>query len=290
MTVASATPTLIKGDKTLAARQSAFLRFVEERDRIRQKKIKHEPRPWTKDPILQEGHFCNVRRADDRVTIWIGEWAKRWTVQQNRWFAYAVARWFNEPKTLEQFPPLDRRGFRPAPFAEVCRKITAEGASVFRGSYIINGGRPGVLKYESVLEETLLPLWKNPPLIVRDSIHGSWLNLREYRGMGSFMSGQIVADWETFGIIKGKDRNTWAPLGPGSQRGLQWIYGLNKPIRQEDAVRYMIQLRSLLTPLMADGRIPNLSLHDVQNCLCEMSKYVRGYAKIRYVPYQESFL
>ena len=95
-----------------------------------------------------------------------------------------------------------------------------------------------------------------------------------------------MADWQTFGVIHGKDVNTWAPLGPGSSRGLRWLYGLEKKPNQERAVVLMRQCRSAILqhyePLGT-----TLTLHDVQNCLCEFSKYVRGYSKTRYVPYEE---
>jgi hypothetical protein len=277
--------TLLTGMNSEYGRKLSFLKFINARENIRIKKEKGLPQPWTTDPILQQYHFCNVRRADDRVTKWIGEWAKAWP-QDDRWFAFAVARWINEPKTLE-FLPLR---WDPRLYKQTLGKMNEQGVKIFRASYIINGV-PGKKKYASVIDNVLEPLYIDPPEIF-NSFEGSWNRLRKYPGHGSFMAGQIVADWNTFSIIKATDSRTWAPLGPGSIKGLNIIFRGDadaKKMNQKQGVLWMMQLADLI-----DDKLPNigskLTLHDVQNCLCEFSKYVRGYSKTRYVPYEEKFL
>ena len=47
----------------------AFFNFCKEREAIRLRREKGEPREnWTKDPVFQQGRFLNVFREDDRVT------------------------------------------------------------------------------------------------------------------------------------------------------------------------------------------------------------------------------
>jgi 5-hmdU DNA kinase, helical domain len=278
---------------TFKNRLDCFYRFVQERERIRCAKEAGEPRPWTDDKILDTYHFCNVRRADDRVTEWIGEWVKsNFMGTGNAWFAFAVARWFNEPEVLENMPVgLVEGGWQPSLVKKYLKKRVENGAPCFRGSYIITGAfsNKGQPKYESVVDKVLTPLWKDPPVISPTSIADSWNNLREYTGMGSFMAGQVVADWQTFGVIHGRDVNTWAPLGPGSARGLFWVFQNHNKLGQEQAVRMMQECRQHL--IRRDATLGlTLSLHDVQNCLCEFSKYTRGYAKTKYQPYQERLL
>ena len=135
--------------------------------------------------------------------------------------------------------------------------------------------------------------WKHPPKIEFSSIEASWLELRKMPGMGSFMAGQIVADWQTFGVIDGVDVDLWAPLGPGSRRGLDYIFGRSgdegsgTKVNQDDAVKEMMTLHGQLTHRQY-WLGSTMTLHDVQNCLCEFSKYVRGYAKVKYVPHVEA--
>ena len=46
----------------------SFFNFCKERENIRLKRERGLPRPWSKDPIFQNGRFLNVFREDDRVS------------------------------------------------------------------------------------------------------------------------------------------------------------------------------------------------------------------------------
>jgi hypothetical protein len=270
---------------SVADRLECFRQFILERESIRRSKESGVARPWTNDTILQTYHFCNVCRADDRVTKWIGRWAKQWD-KTDRWFAFAVARWINEPDTLEQLPT----EFNAKEYKAKLKSMIDNRQKVFRASYIINGF-PNMPKYVSVVDKVLLPLWKNGPdsIVTRHSMEDSHANLMAFPGMGSFMAGQIVADWQTFGILNASDRYEWAPLGPGSARGIQWVFGLEKLPKQAEAVVLMQEARNFLRRV-EPATVTRLILHDIQNCFCEMSKYCRGYSKTKYRPYTESFI
>jgi len=280
---------ILANTESVKNRLDCFWRFVEERERIRVKKASGKARPWTDDELLRTYHFCNVRRADDRVTKWVGDWVEHMPMEE-KWFAFAVARWFNQPETLLQLHGSIYKGWRAHNATAVLKRMHDNGQPIFRGSYIITGAfsNKGQPKYESVVDKVLTPLWKNPPKLV-DNNEQSWTNLMAYTGFGSFMAGQVVADWQTFGIIHGKDVNTWAPLGPGSARGIHWIFQNHYKLGQADAVKLMTYCRQHL--IMRNATLGlTLSLHDVQNCLCEFSKYTRGYAKTKYQPYEEQLL
>jgi hypothetical protein len=271
-------------------RKMSFVRFVNARDQIRIKKEKGLPRPWTTDPILQQYHFCNMIRADDRVTKWIGAWALDWP-KADKWFSFAVARWINEPDTLKQLPTR----WDPSAYKKILSKMEQRALKIFRGSYIITGvvAGPGMKKYVAVVDKVLDPLYRlDFAGSVTNSFEESWKMLRKFPGQGTFMAGQIVADWNTFGIIKATDTKSWAPLGPGSIKGLNIIFSNDAEAKKPSQVLgvvWMLELQDLL-----EDMLPTLakraSLHDVQNMLCEFSKYVRGYSKTQYVPYEEKFL
>lgn len=268
-----------------------FVDFVLEREAIRKRKESGASRPWTDDPILDKYSFCNVRRADDRVTKYIGEWLPN--NAHTRWFACAVARWFNEPNTLAKLPDLTLR-WQPVATLRVLREMAQRGETIFRAAYIITGAlsKKGSTKYETVVNSILTPLWLKKPRIYPESIEQSWLELRKYPGMGSFMAGQIVADWQTFNVIKGEDVNTWAPLGPGSTRGLNEIFDEQpgRPKLNQERAVWEMQVVRLHLIKRAPQLAARLSLHDIQNCLCEYSKYCRGYAKTYYKPTEDFFL
>ena len=262
----------------------SFINFCVERENIRRKKAAGKPPPWTNDRVLQLGHFCNVRRSDDRVTKWIGEWLIS-APKEDKWFWCCIARWFNEPATLSNLTPLLQFGWLPKPIYDRLCEVKKANRTLFRSAYIITGAivKDGKTKHKAVVDDVLTPLWRTPPLIFKDNCEASWLSLRKYPGQGAFMAGQIVADWNTFGIINGLDTNTWATLGPGSARGLYRVYG--QAFKQKDAVPKFIELRNALATSTDFGK--TLTLMDVQNCLCEYHKYCRGYTKMRYVPHRE---
>lgn len=282
-------PKIMRSDRTEEDRLMNMLRFCEERERIHRRKKTDAAGPWTTDSILRVGHFCNVRRADDRVTMWIGDWLPK--NPKIRWFACAMARWFNEPDTLR---PLRRTMAGPvwkeSETLAILRDRSRQGFKIFNAAYIISGAiaKKRRTKWEAVVKDVLSPLYKEKPIIVNDSIQESWQNLLAYPGMGSFMAGQIVADWQTFDVIHGRDVHTWAPLGPGSNRGLRYIFGKEDgKYSQNEAVVLIQKVANFLESHSEMLNGMNLTLHDYQNCLCEFSKYVKGGSKRKYVPHVE---
>jgi hypothetical protein len=266
-------------------RLMCFLEFVQERERIRVQKEMQRPRPWTRDPIFEKFHFCNVRRADDRVTKFIGRWAEAQHVPE--WFAYCIARWINQPDTLNALTPALAEGWDQRRVLAVLKKRADNGQGVFRGSYIINSAfAPGVPKYEAIVKEVLHPLFKKPPAIAYHSIETCWRELLGRQGFGSFMAGQVVADWQTFGGIDGMDAMTWAPLGPGSKKGIQFVFRIK--VNQDRALIKMRQAKAFIEDQDPAIKRMKLTLHDVQNCFCEFSKYVRGYSKTKYEPHDSN--
>jgi len=274
---------IIQRERTVDDRLENFYRFVVERECIRLRREQSKEGPWTHDPILAKGHFCNVRRADDRVTKWIGEHLLR----HKKWFWCCVARWINEPRTLEEIF-IQHGPWNPVEAKRRMKRINKE-RNVFRAAYIITGAiaPKGTSKIDGVVDYVLTPLWKTPPIIFPESIEKSWLNLMQRAGMGSFMAGQIVADWQTFGVIDGEDAYEWAPLGPGSNRGLRYIFDKKDgKYSQKEAV----ELFKICAQTLSGNkhlRSLDLTLHDVQNCLCEFSKYVKGGSKRKFVPHQD---
>lgn len=45
--------------------------WIKERERVRIRKDRGDPYHWTEDPIIATYRLCNVRREDDRGTVWV---------------------------------------------------------------------------------------------------------------------------------------------------------------------------------------------------------------------------
>ena len=266
--------------------EELFVYWVKEREAIRIKKEAGAPKPWTDDPIFQTYKFTNVRREDDTVSKWITEnWIKPNDPHPNVWFAMIVARLFNWPPTLEEicfphltFPELKEKWRRNL---KGLRDIGKE--KIFTGAYLVSTNGVKMDKIDYILDRVLTPIWieGQSPTHVEMSWNREPLRLEEYwnhlirfDGLGSFMAGQVVADLKFTSELKdAPDWWDWAPLGPGSIRGLNRIHGrpLDKGLNQEKGLKEMSVLQELLFEQL-DWKLP---VHNVQNCCCEFDKYLR---------------
>lgn len=271
----------------LAAELDILVYWMLERDRIRAKKEAGQPKPWTQDPLLRDYRWCNVRRLDDRVSQWLFEhwYNAAWSPEQLL-CAAVLARLINWPDALAQV------GYA-FPHFSVMRTVLRErqdaGGKVFTGAYIVPGVT-GKNKVDSVFELVGGIATSSQMLVKATGMKDLWLHLTSIEGLGSFLAGQIVADLAHLPTWNGQpwpDRATWAPLGPGSARGLNRLRGIpkDKAVSQaefERALPVLIdELRPRVEDLWADR---GLEAMDIQNCLCEFDKYRRltlGEGKVR---------
>jgi len=257
--------------------------FVDEREHVRRERDAGAPRPWTEDKILDTYRFCNVRRRDDRVSAWIIDHI----IDPNKdsphlWFQLCCARLINWPPTIqhlmdEQVWPTHM--FDPVWFGHAIDERVASGQKTWTGAYIITarhvpeGMGKGLWVAQAMLENAL----KADKRIVYDTIEETMEAFKGLYGFGTFMAGQVVADL-TYSpqLSSAPDLYTYAPIGPGSTRGLNRLFGrkLEGKIGQaqfNDELQYVAKEVSALVDL---GE-PKLTLHDWQNCMCEFDKYIR---------------
>jgi len=263
--------------------------FLYERDHIRREREAGAPAPWTEDTILQTYRFCNVRRRDDRVSKWIiDNIITPYEYSDMLWFMICCARWINWPPTIKEliekgvWPTVD---FDPIRFGRVIDERTARGEKTWTGAYMITARQipEGQGKGAFVAERMLNPLltsdigkYLNGQNAEFRTLETIMTKFQNRYGWGTFMSGQAVADMTYCRLLnKASDLYSYAPIGPGSTRGLNRLFGrkLEGKISQDqfnDELQFIAQSVHLL-PL--DG--PRLTLHDWQNCMCEFDKYIR---------------
>lgn len=254
---------------------NSFIYWITERESIRLKRESGQPRPWTADPILNTYRFCNVRRMDDRVSNWLyNYWYRPNIDHRNMLLACALARFINLPASLEIIGYPYR--FSPETIIHRLRAYWDQGNQIFNGAYMIRGN-DGMDKIECVVNYYVLPLKGLLGSVDTQSMERTWSALLGSYGMGSFMAGQIVADlrWG----LKGKwsDRKTWAPLGPGSQRGANRLLGrpINTPMKQEEFNEILAGIIAQCQERLPREITRRLEAIDYQNCLCEFDKYAR---------------
>lgn len=265
-----------------------LVQWMFERDRIRSQKARGLPRPWTTDPPLRDFRWCNVRRMDDRVSVALLQ----------RWYTYdadphtaivaaTLARLVNWPASLMEVS--EGLPFQLHHLHHVCSRLTARaerGDKVFTGAYVVPGV-PGWSKVDSVCE-LVFTVSRKVDELIGYGMKAIWGNLIKLDGLGSFLAGQIVADMAHLQVgVAWPDPETWAPIGPGSARGINRLLGRPKDQSvsqaqfEEELPALMEVLYPLVRPLWDDRQLQAM---DIQNCLCEFDKYRRlqlGEGKVR---------
>lgn len=251
-----------------------FMYWAIERNSIRLKKEAGWDKPWTDDTILQAYRFCNPVRMDDRVSDWLYDnWYKPNLRHRGMVKAVALARLINNPASLDSvgFPKV----WNPQAVIKVLKKRRDQGETVFNAAYIVSTCGVIADKIEHVVNEYVSPF---NPQIDTTSMEKSWETIKTYNGFGSFMAGQVVADlrWAVQGTWK--DKNYWAPLGPGSKRGMNRLLG--RPITQTlSQSEFLDNLQELIGDCLSNhpqSIFQRMEAHDYQNCCCEFDKYERA--------------
>lgn len=264
--------------------QELFFYWVKERQSIHDKKDSGQQKPWTDNPILQRYKFCNVKREDDRVTIWIkNHWRDPCRGHPNMWFAMIVARLFNWPPTLEAigFPLSDFPDIKEQWRNTLKRRRDEIGLKIFTGAYLVSTNGVRMDKVDYILDRVLTPIWergvgpRSTAYIEEDNLESYWHYLTQFDGLGSFMAGQVVADLKYVDPVleNASDWWTFAPLGPGSIRGLNRFFGrpTDKSLKQAQGLKEIQEIRTMIHSRLGY----NLPAHDVQNCCCEFDKMAR---------------
>jgi len=250
--------------------------FIREREAIRIKKENGEPRPWSDDPIFEKFRFTNVRREDDRVTRWIKyHWRDPYNAHKNLTLAMAMARFVNWPPTLEELGfPLR---WRPERVLKILAGRKARGDQTYNAAYMISTCGVKVDKAEHVVAVLDRVHTGNARPLGGDSLETAHWRLDQINGIGSFLAAQIVADLKhvhSNPLASAPDWWTWAARGPGSERGLRWWLGREKPIAAFEFLPRLHDMIKAVGPLV-EGVGP-LHAQDWQSVCCEMGKYCKA--------------
>jgi hypothetical protein len=259
--------------------------WIMERERIRVQHAKALPRPWTTDPVLARYRFCNVVRMDDRVSRWLFDrWYARTAPPATLLVQATIGRLINEPATLAHVTP-PRAPYSTTDVRNLERflldRMAATAGPVYTSAYLVigsdfagdKGGKAaGIPRIVGRVSEAAHAIVQGSPTM--EDMHG---RLMRINGLGSFLAGQIVADMRhLLPDACSPDRYTWAPIGPGSRRGMNRLMGVDKDtsLTQAEFLPLLRVLRDLLrVPPALKRRIEAM---DLQNCLCEFDKYCRA--------------
>lgn len=276
--------TLINTDfdtEGLTQDQVYFYHWILEREKCRVGRESGWPKPWSLDPILQNYRFCNVRREDDVVTKWIHEnWLHKYdgAVPNYRMVAaMCAARLFNRVTTLERigFPLLEIYSWVESAREQL--KLMRESEPIWTGAYLVSTNGHAMDKVDYILDKVLKPIIVHQIMPYRgETLQSFHKRLMAFDGMGSFMAGQVIADLKFSSLFDPQntaDWWTWAPIGPGSKRGLNRYFG--RPLEKSISDKNVLEELNLVQCSVAKRLGLALAVHNIQNCFCEYDKWMR---------------
>lgn len=256
-----------------------LLYWVEERENIRTKKEAGQFPPWTADPIMAENRWCNVRREHDKVTKFVTKWAEGHFLHTLP-FGFCVARLVNWPDTLELlgYPSKGWDQDYRQHWLKVFGDLRAEGRKAWTGAYMVTGGfsKGGETK-EVIIARVLDGAWERcmefevwKPNSLRDAA-----TTLTTPGMGQFLVAQVLADLKNTPVLsKADDWWSWCAPGPGSTMGLNFIHDRPRT-KALDILQFQEEVNKVREILQQYAGLI-LCAQNTQNCLCELSKYIRA--------------
>lgn len=251
-----------------------YRKMVVERHLIWERRQAGEPGPWTTDPILSNLKMTNMFRmldpgsqfvfdldTDDPVDVIARLILYRITNLPETWYAMSQA--------LGGFPNAEDM---TEDLTKILREYRGVGNQIFSGAYIImpepglRGGDKlvGVVKLvRRFLDGPLLSVFLGAT--TEDTRYQA---LRGTAGLGDFLSMQVLADWQY--LQEDLPDLSFVVAGPGAKRGARLLH---PSLSAEDVIRKLTMEWTSNPVVHVNGR--SLTPMDVQNTLCEFSKYAR---------------
>ncbi len=253
--------------------------WITEREKMRKDKESGNSFPHSLDPIMANNRFCNVRRKDDKVTVWLRD---NWYHNNDGFLLerMVLARLLNNIPCLVSLPPfwmefdseMDR-------IEDILFARKNEGLKVFGSAYVVTTCGVAMEKIDYVLDivkevykQRMLGRFNWSPDTTLKQAHEE---LTRVDGLGDFIGAQIIADLKNnpnSDLIQALDWRTFSAPGPGSLKGLSAYFNQNVTKSQYHVAikQQWDEIRPLLPPELQD-----LHMQDFQNCNCEFSKYHR---------------
>lgn len=263
-----------------------YLDFVEARHNVWQRRYDGEPAPWTSDPIVASRKFTNVFRVLDPGSQFVFQLqAGNPYTTLMRLFLYRhtgrVEPWQHLAMEFGGYPqhPDDLDDV-----LEAWKEYRAAGYPVFTGAYLVypQSATPGTDKLESIIRLTQRLF--GPEGVAQDFVQATsqeerFKVLRRNKGVADFMSMQILTDWGYTQYAEADLENEFVVPGPGCRKGISHL---------TDTPDQVAFLRFAQAEVLMGDNVPTLdlasgprypSIMDIQNTMCEFSKYIRFWEK-----------
>lgn len=272
-----------------------FWRFIDKRQRAWFRRVVEEQPPWSEDEILQKYRFTNVYRELDPGTQYVIQNILEVDAsRRDKLLNVMMYRLIGRQETHKHlgFQSLD--SFDPRDFERRLKHRRDElGEPVFTGAYMVSGyNQMGSSDKVENVARLFCQLTANEDffddVLSSESLESAYELIRSQPGYGNFLSYQVIVDllypvnYYDGGSVLPFSPDDWSSPGPGAQKGLKRLVTEFNGFDRIDVMRWLRQNQEqeferlgLDFPYLTTGggdRL-ELSLADIQNCLCEFYKY-----------------
>lgn len=282
-----------------------FYKFLRERYKIHIKKdVLHQLPPFTKDPILKEFKFTNIRREHDRETKWVIKY-----ITNNEFLTYRqkmlnciLFRMFNKHETMEIMgAPFQFEGIWHITDAK--RRLANYAEShpeypFFTNAFITSGMKRAlneIFPKESFVPATVLRFCKRinengfmRELMICKTQEEVYNKLKKLKGIGEFLAYQIFVDFTYIRDFPFSE-NEFTVAGPGCRKGLDYLFEDKDGMSYEECLFWLrnnwnnipisyglsnwFDPKKEMIDLKHYDRVMNVM--SLENCFCEFSKYYK---------------
>jgi hypothetical protein len=261
--------------------------FAAERQRIFYQRLAGAAPPYTTDPILQQGKFCNVYRACDRVSQFLIKeviYARQYPPLDTV-FRIMLFRLLNRPQTwveLEQrLDDISLSKFSLESYAKALEDIR-QTQPIYGNAFILCANKAFGFDQKHrnhlALLQQIFTSDEAEKLLNSQSLESLFKQLHSLPLIGTFMAYQLAIDLN-YSTVFNFSENDFTAAGPGAIRGIQKCFTDLQGASYEQAIMYMVEhqdqefARLGLEFKNLGGR--QLQAIDCQGLFCETDKYCR---------------
>ena len=267
--------------------------WICDRHQIYRRKTDDLPPPWTTNQILREWKYCNVFRELDRGS----QYAIKKIIPSlatkslaDAVFALLCYRIFNRIETYETLlakeVSLEVCAYRPETLVAA---LDEQQSPIFTSAFTVcpmNFGRYKTFPTKLERVAAAMKDWCVALPTISSTIDDKKISqctfqaLRELPGLGEFNAYQVCLD---IGYCRPDlfDEDRFVVAGPGAKRGVDLCYDHRGGMSYSEAIAHLRDTMNVRLASMTDlfddrpSNKPILNLAATQNCMCELSKYVR---------------
>lgn len=266
-----------------------YWRFAHERHSMWQRRLEAPAGPWTDDPILRQHRFTNTYRVLDRVSQYLVAEVQyghgRSQEPAELFWRTLLFKIFNKIETWQllerKLGRMSWQSAQPDCIVSVLDEAMAAGTRLYSAAYIMPSPSMGYArKHANHIAMLVAMMDAGLPgrLASTKSLKEAYDLILAWPSMGPFLAFQYTIDLN-YSALMAHDESEFVVAGPGALDGISKCFADYVNLDPAEVIMHLYRDQATQFDRMD---LPAVSLFgrplmpiDLQNCLCEISKYTR---------------